>query len=87
MILIPRNSYMGKTDTFGRLNNTELLMLVLDFKVDYRLKNTQRFQWNAVNALSKNAKKNDTFCTSGVGIIKSQINLYGFIMQFSLSFR
>ena len=55
-------------------------MLVLDFKVDYRLKNTQRFQWNAVNALSKNAKKNDTFCTSGAGMIKSQINEYGFIM-------
>ena len=40
----------------GRANNTELLMLVSDFKVNSRLKNTQRnFQWNPWNALNEDA--------------------------------
>ena len=40
----------------GRANNTKLLMLVSDFKVNYRLKNTQRnFQWNQWNSLDEDA--------------------------------
>ena len=36
-------------------------MLVLDFKVNFRLKNTQRnFQWNPWNALNEVAYKNVT---------------------------
>ena len=36
-------------------------MLVSDFKVNSRLKNTQRnFQWNSWNALNEDAYKNDT---------------------------
>ena len=46
-------------------------MLVLDFKVDYRLKNTQRlFVWNALGntwyVLTRMQRKKETFCT-GVG--------------------
>ena len=33
---------LNQTYAAGRASNIELLMLVLDFKVDYRLKNTQR---------------------------------------------
>ena len=45
-----------KSYVAGRANNTELLMLVLDFKENSRLKNTQRnFQWNPWNALNKDA--------------------------------
>ena len=40
----------------GRANNTELLMLVSDFKVNSRLKNTQKnFQWNPWNTLNEDA--------------------------------
>ena len=33
--------FQAKTYAVDRASNLELLMLVLDFKVDYRLKNTQ----------------------------------------------
>ena len=40
----------------GRANNTKLLMLVSDVKVNSRLKYTQRnFQWNPWNALNEDA--------------------------------
>ena len=56
----------AKSYVAGRANNTELLMLVSDFKVNPRLKNTQRhFQWNSWNALNGDAYKKDTFCTLG----------------------
>ena len=43
-------SLLAKSYAASRANNTELLMLVSDFKVNSRLKNTQRnFQWNALN--------------------------------------
>ena len=45
-----------KSYAAGRANNTELLMLFPDFKVNSRLKNTQRnFQWNPRNALNEDA--------------------------------
>ena len=34
---------MAITYAADKASNIELLMLVLDFKVDYRLKNTQRY--------------------------------------------
>ena len=49
-------SVQAKSYAAGRVNNIKLLMLVSDFKVNSRLKNTQRnFQWNPWNALNKNA--------------------------------
>ena len=40
----------------GSTSKTELLMLVSDFKVNSKLKNTQRyFQWNLWNALREDA--------------------------------
>ena len=46
----------AKSYATGRANNTELLMLVSDFKVNSRLKTTQRnFQWNPWNALMEDA--------------------------------
>ena len=40
----------------GGTSNTELLMPVSDFKVNSRLKNTQRvFQWYPWNTLNENA--------------------------------
>ena len=48
----------AKSYVTGRASNTELLMLVSDFKVNPRLKNTQRhFQWNSWNALNGDAHK------------------------------
>ena len=35
-------SLLAKSYVAGRVNNTELLMLVLDFRMNSRLKNTQR---------------------------------------------
>ena len=35
--------FYAKTYAAGRLNNMELLMLVLDFRLDYRLRNTRRY--------------------------------------------
>ena len=49
-------SLLAKTYAAGRANNTELLMLVSDFKVNARLKNTQTdFPWNPWNALNEDA--------------------------------
>ena len=47
-IQLPQNlPLQAKSYVAGRANNTELLMLVSDFNVNYRLKSTQRhFQWN-----------------------------------------
>ena len=46
----------SKSYAAGRASNTELLMLVSDFKVNSRLKNTQRnFQWNPWNVLNEDA--------------------------------
>ena len=36
-----------------RASNTELLMLVLDFKVDYRLKNTQMYSVECLEDLNE----------------------------------
>ena len=45
---------LAKSYAAGRANNTELLMLVADFKENSRLKNTQRnLQWNPWNPLNK----------------------------------
>ena len=45
---------VSKTYAADRARNVELLMLVLEFKVEYRLKNIQRcFVWNAWNVLMK----------------------------------
>ena len=47
-------SLLAKTYAAGRANNTELLMLVSDFKMNSRVKNTQRnFQWNPWNTLNE----------------------------------
>ena len=55
---------LAKSYAAGRANNTELLMLVLDFKVNSRLKNTQRnFQWNPWNALNKDEYKKRRYFT------------------------
>ena len=49
-------SLQAKSYAAGRANNTKLLMLVSDIKVNSRLKNTQRnFQWNPWNALNEDA--------------------------------
>ena len=49
-------SLQAKSYVAGRANNTELLMLVSEFKVNSRLKNIQRnFQWNPWNALKEDA--------------------------------
>ena len=41
---LPQNlPFYVKIYAAGRASKVELLMLVLDFKVDYRLKNTQRY--------------------------------------------
>ena len=49
-------SLQAKSYAAGRANKTELLMLVSDFKVNSRLKNTQRnFQWNRWNTLNEDA--------------------------------
>ena len=56
-IRLPQNlSLQAKSYAAGRANNTKLLMLVSDVKVNSRLKNTQRnFQWNPWNALNEDA--------------------------------
>ena len=56
-IRLPRTlSLQAKSYAAGRANNTQLLMLVSDVKVNSRLKNTQRnFQWNPWNALNEDA--------------------------------
>ena len=52
----------AKSYAAGRANNTKLLMLVSDVKVNSRLKNTQRnFQWNSWNALNEGAYKKRYF--------------------------
>ena len=49
-------SLQAKSYAAGRANNTKLLMLVSDIKVNSRLKNAQRkFQWNPWNALNEYA--------------------------------
>ena len=56
---LPQNlPFWTKTCAAGRANNIELLMLVLDLKVDFRLKNTQRyFCGNAWNVLTRMRRK------------------------------
>ena len=52
-----------QTYAAGRASNTELLMLVLDLKVDYRLKKYFKvFLWNVWNVLMRmcRQKKNMT---------------------------
>ena len=49
-------------------------MLVSDFKVDYRVKNTQRYfsgmHGMSLTRMRRRRKKKDTSCTSRVGTIK-----------------
>ena len=48
--LLQTLSLSAKSYAAGTANNTKVLMLVSDVKVNSRLKNTRRnFQWNALN--------------------------------------
>ena len=58
----------SKSYAASRASNTELLILVLDFKLNSSLKNSQRnFQWNLWNAFNEDAYKKITLChTTGI---------------------
>ena len=69
---LPQNSpFQAKTCAAGRANNVELSMLVLNFMVKHRLKNT-RWNFCGIHGMSEREcveEKYDTFCTSRVGTI------------------
>ena len=61
---LSQNTVLSQTCTAGRANNIELSMLVLDFVVNFKLKNTHGISVEFMECINKNVRrKNDTFCT------------------------
>ena len=77
--------FLAKMYAVGTTNNIEILMLVLDFVVNFKLKNTQ---WNFIKCLNrdvqKRERKNNTFMQWGYrdDQIATQTNLLNIKYEF-----